>query len=193
MCCPSLRPVESTKYPDEADLHALLFLYLFVESFPLDISLDLLFGDSAQREDGARELLLAQPPQEVRLVFLRVHTPGQHPVSVAVEYAGIVAGSHPRTAQAVGLLQQVVPLEQAVAHDAGVGGVALEVFVDKAFDDGAFELVAHIEDVVLDADFLGQLPGLEGKLRDGLSFAGKVAGQVPHAHREPYDFVALFL
>jgi hypothetical protein len=85
--------------------------------------------------------------------------------------AGVVAGGDLCGADAGGHVDEGIELDEVVAEGAGDGGAAVEVVVDEGADDGLFKGVLKVDDVVGDADQLGDVAGVVD-IVDGTAAAG---------------------
>ena len=121
----------------------------------------LVLSEAAQREQRPLQHFGSQLPQEIGLVFLGVNAFLEEITVAGLRDAGVVAGGNIVAAQLVGHLQHPTPLDDGIAEHAGVRGPALQVLVDKILDDRSLEKVADIEDMVFEAEFLGQVFRLE--------------------------------
>ena len=116
----------------------------------------------AEREEGARELLLREAEEEVGLVLGRVGGARENPAAArCVEVvAGVVAGGDAVGADLAGGGEELVELEVVVAEGAGDGRAAGEVLVDEGADDLGLEALLLVDDVVGDVEVLGDAAGV---------------------------------
>ena len=74
--------------------------------------------------------------------------------------AGVVAGSDFFGTDAGGHLEEGFELDEVVAEGAGDGGAAVQVIVDERAHNVLFELIFEVDDVVGDAEELGDVAGV---------------------------------
>jgi len=74
--------------------------------------------------------------------------------------AGVVAGGDAVGADALGGEEESVELEVVVAEGAGDGSAAGEVLGDEGADDFGFKTVLGVDEVVGDAEVLGDAAGM---------------------------------
>ena len=112
-------------------------------------------------EHGPGELVLAEHGQHVGLVLGRVRPPQQPPGTVGIPFdPGVVARGHGVEPEVRRPVQEAVELEVSVALDAGIGRPSLDVAGDVGVDDVGLELGAEVEDVVDDAQLVGDPSGV---------------------------------
>ena len=95
-------------------------------------------------------------------------------------------------AEPVGPFGEHTEFEERVAHYAGVRCAAGSVFVDEIADNGLAESLALVCHIVGDAQTVGQGFRLGDEMRNVAS-RGKLAWQIPYAHRDTCHFVTGFL
>src|SRR6266699_1200746 len=140
----------------EADLHA---LGLVGDRQPERgrLGAHLRLGEIADREERVREVGGAEREQEVGLVLGRVD--GGPEVRAAGRRVGadarVVAGCEPAGAERAGALPEDAELEVPVAARARVRGAAGHVLGDERTDDVPLEVVGEVEDVVREAEAVG--------------------------------------
>ena len=140
----------------EADLHALgLVGHREPERGRLGAHLRL--GQLADREERVREVGGAEREEEVGLVLGGI---GGGPEVRATRRrvgadARIVAGGEPAGAERAGALPEDAELEVPVAARAGVRGAPGHVLGDEGTDHAPLELVGEVEDVVREAEAVG--------------------------------------
>ena len=185
---------------DEADL---LRVRLFGES---EAALaghfaDFGLGEAAKREEGVSELLLGEAEEEVSLVLGEIGRTLEDPAAaLRVELVdGVVASGDAVGADGARGLEELIELEVIVAKRAGNGRAAGEVLADEGTDNILLEALFLIDDVVGDAEALGDTAGVihivQGTATAGLGrvrnavLAGK-AGLIPKLEGEPNDGLA---
>jgi hypothetical protein len=94
--------------------------------------------------------------------------------------------------QRIGVGQQVSELGERVAADAGDGRPAPAVFADEVLDDMQVEAVLEIEDVVGDADGMGNIPGIIDRIEGAAGPVRHIVAVTEELHRGAYHLVALF-
>ena len=112
-------------------------------------------GEFAQREPQARQQRAGQAPQEVGLVLGRVASPEESRLAVHDPGPHVVPGSHGIAPEQRPPSQKIPELGVGIAPDAGVGCATARVLRDEIVDDVAGELLLHVEDVVGDAQRVG--------------------------------------
>ena len=112
------------------------------------------------REPAPPELGLVEHVQHVRLVLGGVDGASQAPPGGGGGTADVVAGGDDLDAELGGAVEERAELDVPVARDARVGGGPGGVGVDVGIDDVAVEAVAEVEDVVVDAELLGDPAGV---------------------------------
>ena len=154
----------------------------------------------AEREEGAGELVLREAEEEIGLVLAVIDATAHLPAAAGgVEGdAGVVAGGDALGADAVGHVEKLVELDEVVAEGAGDGRAAGEVLVDEGLDDLALEALFEVDDVVGNAELLGDAAGVvdvvERAAASGCAALGNEIGQaalVPQLHGQADDAAAL--
>ena len=112
-------------------------------------------GEFAQRESQPGQQRAGKAPQEVGLILRRVAAPEESRLPVHDPGPHVVSGSDGIAAEQLSPPQQVPELGVGIATDAGVGRAAARVLRDEVVDDVAGELILHVEDVVGDAQRIG--------------------------------------
>ena len=95
--------------------------------------------------------------------------------------------------QLVRPLHQHAELERGIAHHTGIRRTPGKIFIHEITDYDIFKgrpLVGHIMD---DAQTSGQGPGILYEIGIFLPRIGKLARQVPHAHRHAHHLVTFVL
>ena len=155
-------------------------------------------GEAAEREQSSRELLLGEAEEEVGLVLGSIRGALEDPaLADGVELVdGVVAGGDAACADGAGGLEQRVELEVVVAERAGDGRAAVEILVDEGADDILLEALLLVDDVVGNAEVLGDAAGvidiIQGAAAAGLGGIGNAvlaceAGLVPELEGEADD------
>ena len=123
---------------------------------------DLGLGQAAQRKERARQLLLREAEEEVGLVLGEICGPLENPAPArGVELVDrVVAGGDAAGADGAGGEEQLVELEVVVAERAGNRRAAGQVFIDERPDHIALEALLLVDDVVGDAEVLGDSAGV---------------------------------
>jgi len=116
----------------------------------------------AEREESVGELFLGEAEEEVGLILGAVGGAFENPaIASGVELVdGVVAGGDAGCADGAGGLEKLVELEVVVAERAGDGRAASQVLVDKGLDDVALEAGLLVDNVVGDAEVLGDAAGV---------------------------------
>ena len=101
----------------------------------------------AEREKGARELLLRETKEKIGLVFRAVGRTREDPALAGfVEaVARVVAGGDAVRADLAGSDEELVELEVVVAEGAGNGSAAGKVLGDEGADDFFFKPVLGVD------------------------------------------------
>ncbi len=115
--------------------------------------------------------------------------------------AGVVAGGDAVGADLAGGDEQLVELQVVVAERAGDGRASGEILVDEGADDVALEAVLLVDDVVGDAEVLGDAAGVVDVIDGaaaalhllGHAFLAGEAALVPELQGEADELVALGL
>ena len=148
---------------------------------------------------------MGEAEEEVGLVLGLVGGAGEDPAAAGfvVMVAGVVACGDALGADLAGGEEELVELEVVVAEGAGDGGAAGEVFGDEGADYLCLEAVLGVDEVVRDAEVLGDVAGVvdvvdgaTAALGDGLGEAevGVVGGEaalVPELEGEADEGVSL--
>ena len=116
----------------------------------------------AEGEEGAGELVLSEAEEEVGLVLGQVGGALEDPAGACgvVLVDGVVAGGDAVRADGAGGEQELVKLEVVVAEGTGDGGAAVEVLVNEGADYVLLETLLLVDDVVGDAEMLGDATGV---------------------------------
>ena len=114
----------------------------------------------AEREACEGELLGRGGEQEVALVALGIDRPEHLPAAADAAGLDVVAGGECCGAELARGPHQVGELDGLVAGDAGHRGLAGEVAVGEALDDGGAKAGFEVEDVVGNAEVLGDAAGI---------------------------------
>ena len=156
----------------------------------------LLFGQVAQREDRALELLFVEHPEEIGLIFLGVGRGAQKPVSVFLRDTRIVAGGDIVAAHLVGQAEHLAPLDGTVAHHTRIRRAPRHIFVDEILNHTPPEGFAKIDNVVLKAHSLSIPLRLHNRVDRAAPFLlgqTRVLHRVIGAESHTHYFVALLL
>ena len=159
---------------------------------------DFRLGEAAEREEGAGELGLGEAEEEVGLVLGEIGGALEDPALAGgvVLVDGVVAGGDAIGADGAGGLDECVELEVVVAERAGDGRAAVEILRDEGADDVLLEAGLLVDDVVGDAEVLGDAAGVVDVIQRaaaaGLGCIGNAvlagqAGLVPELEGEADD------
>lgn len=154
---------------------------------------DLGLQELTQGEEGPPELVLREAEQEIGLVLLEV--PGlQEDVPTGpgvLDEAHVVARSDKRAVQGVGLPDEGVELQDAVALHAGDGRPTFEIGPHEGLDDVLPERLLQVQDVVPNPQPGGDPPGVVGVLdRTATARPGRCLGaMIPQLHRDAHDVI----
>ncbi len=121
----------------------------------------------AQREQGARKLILPQRKQEITLVLARVGAFLEQGASAvgALFQARKMAGGNVIAAQLPRALEQGAELELLVAHDARIGRAPGPVFLGKISDHLFLEGVRLVDQIIGDTELVADAAGIRHRLR----------------------------
>ena len=156
-----------------------------------------LLVESAEREQGPRELGLGEFEQEIGLVLVAVRGLIEHepPAPRVASHARVVPGGDARGTRLFRQSQQPGELHPGVAADAGGGGQAGEVISDEGAHDLPLELLPEIGHVERDPQVRGhragvpQIVGGAASIRAGIPGpAGR--GMLPELHGETNQVAA---
>ncbi len=148
---------------------------------------DLVLRQPTDRQHDALQGALVEHVQHVRLVLAAVGAAEQADSSGHVTiHPGVVAGGDAVEPEEVGALDQAVELQMAVAFHAGVRREPIAVRVDVGSHDVTQEVVAEVEDRVVDAQLLRDAPGVID-ITDRAAAAVALAS--PQLHRDADDVV----
>src|ERR1019366_9234234 len=141
----------------------------------------------AERKQSARQLRLGQAEEEVGLIFGLIHGAQQliAPAGGVEADARVMGGGHVVRAHGIGHLQEAFELDVVIAEGAGDGGASGEILLDEGLHHVLFELPLEVDDVVGDANLLGDAAGVvdivEGAAasgpRGGPAFGGRQFGE----------------
>jgi len=128
-------------------------------------------GELAHREARGRELRLGERPQEVALILAAIAgTPERvAPRACVALHARVVSGGDGDGVPRARAGEQRAELQIRVAGHARHRRAAARVAVGEGLDDGAVELLRHVEEVVRDAQPLGHAT----RVIDGLAAAAR--------------------
>ena len=124
------------------------------------------------------ELLLGEAEEEISLVLGEVGGALEDPSCArrVVFVDRVVAGGDAVGADGAGGLKQLVELEVVVAERARDGRAPGEIFVDEGADDIVLEALLLVDDVIGDAQVLGDAAGVvdvvERQQRPALGWSG---------------------
>ena len=176
----------------EADFHALFFVGGLEMAFAGDFA-GVALGHVAEREEGAGELFLFEREEEVALVFARVFAFLEEEAVGTLFDAGKVAGGNVLGAKLSGAADECAEFEFFVAHDARVGRAASFVFFGEVVDDLLLEIFGFVDQVIGDAEFVGDGAGIHDGLRAAaFVFGARDAILGPEFEGDADDVVALF-
>ncbi len=177
----------------ETNLHA-LFL---VGGLEIAVARDLArvaLGFFAEREQGARELVLPQREEKIALVLA-------HIASALEQHAAIVAPFEPREmpggdelrAELVRAVNEPAELQILVAHHARIRRTASLVFVGEILDDLGLKLLRFVNEVIRNAERVADRAGIGDGLRPAaLVLGARHAILRPELERDAHHLVALF-
>ena len=151
---------------------------------------DVVLAVAAEGHEGRGQLLLAEAAEHVGLVlggvpggFDGIAAAGE-PHDVGIVACGDVVRLHDLRG-----VEHFVPLDGAVADDAGVGGLAVQIAGGKGVDDIAGKFARAVQGVVLDP----QLPGDSAGVVDLTAAALGAVFALPGAERHAAHFVSFLL
>ena len=140
---------------------------------------NMLFGQVSQRQEGAGQRLPGNAPQHVGLILGLIDAWQQPETARGVLVDnGIMTGGDTGGPQAVGLLQEGVPLDMAVALHTGIGGAAGQVLGHKIVDHPRLEGLLEVEGIVGHPQGNAHLPGVV----DSLHGAAAALAHQPAVH-----------
>ena len=116
----------------------------------------------AERELNVSQLLLRQNIEHITLILGRVERL-QKEVAAPLRIIfcpSVVAGCQNIAAQFLHLGEEMLKLEAAVALDAGIGCAAVKILIDKRLDDFLCKKILIVDDMIRDADLLGDAAGV---------------------------------
>src|SRR5205807_9654145 len=157
----------------------------------------------SEREQRARELILRQLPEEIRLILSLVETAQQTiaPRAFVETDARVVSRGDFLTAHAQRHSVERGELQTAVARDARDGRLAFQITSDERLDHVALELALQIQNVERKSQILRHAPRVvhvvERAAAAGKRLAALVHAQaptlIPQLHREADKLVPLLL
>ena len=155
---------------------------------------NLLFGEVAQRENGAAEVVLGEHPEEIGLVLAGVGRAGKIGVIAEGLDAGVMARGDIGTTKFICHAEHLAPFDVGVAENARVGRAAMHVLVDEIANDVFTERVAEVHDMVLEAHALSVVLRLHDAIDRAAAFLSRktrLLDAVERAEGDAHDFVAL--
>src|SRR5262249_45786227 len=137
---------------DETDLLRLRLFRCWQSGAPRDFA-NFRLRQFAQREYGLRQLVLIEAEQEVGLILFPILSSQQEPAAQCLVelHARVMAGSHAIGSDPRGVFDEVMKLDVVVAQNARTRRFAPEIRVDERRDDGLFEILLEIKDVIRNA------------------------------------------
>ena len=138
----------------ETDFLAVHLVGDFQPEFACDLA-DFGFFHSSQRREGVLELILTKAEKEIRLVLAGVAPFAEDGVVLVMVNDRVVSGGDEVRSERAGFCAEVAEFEVFVAHHTGVRRASLFVFAGKVIDDDFFEIVGLIDDIVRDAELVG--------------------------------------
>ena len=178
---------------NKADILAVVLLGIVKAALRSDLSgLGLVLV--AERKLHVGQLLLGQNIEHITLILGRVKRL-QKEVAAPLRIIFcpcVVSGRQYVAAKFLHLGEEVLKLEAAVALDAWIGRAAVQVLIDKRFDDFLRKQVLIVDDMVRDADLLGNAAGVL-RVLEGAAGVQKILTYnviFIQTHRAAYAFVA---
>jgi len=170
---------------------------------------DFVFGEVAEGEINAGELILLEAEEEVGLIFGGV-TGAEEFVAAGggiVLDAGVVSGGEAGRSSLAHHVEKLIKLDLIIAGGAWDGRAAVEVVFDEWSDDGSFELAFEIDDVKRKLEMGGDAAGVVDVVDGAAPVWGGCAGAVgagaagefgeaaviPELHGEADDWEAALL
>ncbi len=150
----------------------------------------LLLGHPADGQEHPLEVAALEHVDHVALVLAGVAPPHDPPLAIGPDPldAGVVAGGDGVEPEHLGPAQQAVELQVPVALDARVRGQPGGVIGHVGLDDVGGEVVAEVEDQVLDAEAVGHAAGVVDVAHRAAAGVGLSA---PQLQRDAHDLVAV--
>src|SRR5690348_3176489 len=170
---------------NEADLHRFRLLGGDEPEAPRGVSC-LLLGERPDGRQHPRDDGAIDAPEEVRLVLLDVASPEQR----AVAGDRIVTGRDVSAVERVRMIEKVPELGERIAADAGDGGAAARVFGHEVRDHVAAEPVFQVQDVVRNAELVGDQSRVGDRVQGAARTVGYVVAIAEQLHGSPDDVVA---
>ena len=146
-------------------------------------------GERADRQQDAGQGFLTEHVDDVGLILGPVSAASDAAAAVRQgRDAGVMTGRHRVETEDGGPLEQPVELHMTIALDAWVRCPAGRVIGDVGPDDVRREVVAEVEDVVVDTEVVGDAAGVVHIAHRATS---GVALAAPEFHRDADDIVSL--